>query len=63
MYFLKNPTENHLDNSHRFKVNKVKKARLQNSGRFHVREVEKFSWRDLRYFMPTKWKICWGTQL
>ena len=54
MYFLKNPTENHLDNSNRFNVNKIEKAQLQNYGRFHVREVEKFNWRDLRYFRSTK---------
>ena len=63
MYFYKNSTENHLDNSNRFNANTVEKVQLQNYGRFQVREVERFNWRDLRYFMPTKWKICWVTLL
>ena len=63
MYFYKNPTENHLDNSNRFNVNKVEKFQLQNYRRFHVREVEKFNWRDLQYFMRTKWKLSLVTLL
>ena len=38
----------------------TEKVQLQNYGRFHVREVEKFNWRDLRYFRSTKWKILDG---
>ena len=32
----------------------------QNSTIFHVCEVEKFNWRDLRYFMSSKWKRLTG---